>query len=85
MAIKDWKRRSENLKRRKDTLFKKAYELGKYYDIEVAVILHQNGRYFTYRTIDQESWPPSMKQIVSLCHPFDKPIYAQLGAASLCS
>ena len=24
-----------------------------------------NGRYFTYRSIDKESWPPSMNEIVS--------------------
>jgi hypothetical protein len=38
MAIKHLKRR-----RRIDTLFNKAYELGKYDYIDVAVLLHHNG------------------------------------------
>jgi hypothetical protein len=33
--------------------------------IDVAVIPHKNGRYFTYRCIDKEPWPPSMKELVS--------------------
>jgi hypothetical protein len=60
------KRRIENLGRRKKTVLKKVYELGEYDGIEVALIIRQNGRFFTYRSVDQESWPPSMKEIVSL-------------------
>jgi hypothetical protein len=60
---------AENLRRRKDTLFKKAYELGKYAGVDVALIIRQNGRFFTYRSIDHESWPPSMKEIVRLYCP----------------
>ena len=59
-------RKGENLRRRKETLFKKVYEVGKYDGVDVALILRQNGRYFTYRSIDLESWPPSMKEIVRL-------------------
>lgn len=66
MAASSLKNEREKLRRRKKSLIKKAYELGKLFDIDVAVILHKNGRYFTYRSTDQESWPPSMKQIVSL-------------------
>jgi len=65
MAAGSQKNEWEKLRRRKKNLFKKAYELGKLCDIDVAVILHKNGRYFTYRSIDKESWPPSMKEIVS--------------------
>ena len=81
MAINKSKRRLENLGRRKKTLFKKAYELGEYDGIDVALIIRQNGRFFTYRSIDHESWPPSMKDIVRLCCT-DTPIYAKLRAAS---
>jgi hypothetical protein len=48
-------RKAENLRRRKETLLKKAYELGKDYGVDVALILRQNGRYFTYRSVDLES------------------------------
>ena len=69
MAIKNKsKRRSENLGRRKKTVLKKVYELGEYDGIEVALIIRQNSRLFTYRSIDHESWPPSMKEIVRLYH-----------------
>ena len=81
MAINKSKRRSENLGRRQKTVLKKVYELGKYDGIDVALIIRQNGRFFTYRSIDHESWPPSMKEIVRLCRT-DTPIYAKLRAAS---
>ena len=89
MAINNLKRKglnlrrknAENLRRRKETLFKKVYELGEYDGIDVALIIRQNGRFFTYRSIDHESWPPSMKEIVRLCRT-DTPIYAKLRAAS---
>jgi hypothetical protein len=71
------KRRSENLGRRKKTLLKKIYELREYDGIEVALIIHQNGRFFTYRSVDHESWPPSMKEIVRQCRS-DMLIYANL-------
>jgi len=34
---------AENLRRRKETLFKKVYELGKYTGVDVALIIRQNG------------------------------------------
>ncbi len=58
------KKKKDNLGRRKKTLLKKVYELGKYYDVDVALIIHQNGQYITYRSTDLESFPPSMKEIV---------------------
>ena len=54
------------MRRRKETLFKKAYELGKHDGVDVALILRQNGRFFTYKSVDHETWPPSMKEIVRL-------------------
>ena len=65
MAPNDLKNRREKFRRRKHSFLKKAYELGKYCDADVAVIIHKNGRYFTYRSTDQGSWPPSMEKIVS--------------------
>jgi hypothetical protein len=66
MVVNDRKRKTNNLARRKKTLLKKVYELGKYYDVDVALIIRQNGQYITYRSIDLESFPPSMKEIVSI-------------------
>jgi hypothetical protein len=60
---------AENLRQRKETLFKKVYKLGEYAGVDVALIIRQNGRFFTYRSIDHESWPPSMKEIVRLHRP----------------
>jgi hypothetical protein len=53
----------ERARKRMKTLVKKAHELAKLCDFDVALIIHKNGRYHTYRSI--ESWLPCMKQIVS--------------------
>jgi hypothetical protein len=55
MAIKNLKeekknsrrRKAENLSRRKKTVLKKVYELGEYDGVDVALIICQNGRFFT--------------------------------------
>jgi hypothetical protein len=64
------KRRSERLRRRKDSLLKKAYEIAEYCDVDVALILRirPTGQYITYKSLDLESWPPSRDQIVSSHH-----------------
>jgi hypothetical protein len=59
------KRKNEGLNRRKDTLIKKAYELGEFDGIDVALIIYKHGRYTTYRSRNHASWPPSMEEIVS--------------------
>jgi hypothetical protein len=67
MVANNQKRKTDNLGRRKKTLLKKVYELGKYYDVDVALVIRQNNQYTTYRSIDLESFPPAMKEIVRLC------------------
>ena len=66
MAIKPPKRRSERLSKRKFTLINKAHELAKFYDVDIALIIRnrQTSCYFTYYSVDLESWPPSKEQIV---------------------
>ena len=59
------KQRSEMMRRRKLSLFKNAYELGKLCDADVAVIVCKNGRFYIYKSTDQKSWPPPMEQIAS--------------------
>ena len=71
MTVKPAKRRSERLNRRKTTLIKKAHELAELCDVDVALIIHtrKSGRYFTYNSLDLESWPPPKEQIISLYPP----------------
>jgi putative salt-induced outer membrane protein YdiY len=59
------KRENEGINRRKDTLIKKAYKLGQFDGIDVALIIRKHGRYTTYRSRDHKTWPPSMAEIVS--------------------
>jgi hypothetical protein len=59
------KRKNEGINRRKDTLIKKAYELGEFDGIDVALIICKHGRYTTYRSKDHVLWPPSIAEIVS--------------------
>jgi putative salt-induced outer membrane protein YdiY len=59
------KRKNEGLNRRKYTLIKKAYELGEFDGIDVALMIYKHGRYTTYRSRDHASWPPSIAEIVS--------------------
>ena len=59
------KRENEGINRRKETLIKKAYELGGLDGVDVALIICKHGRYTTYRSRDHKTWPPSMAEIVS--------------------
>ncbi|KAH7370785.1 hypothetical protein BKA65DRAFT_471965 [Rhexocercosporidium sp. MPI-PUGE-AT-0058] len=58
------KRENEGINRRKDTLVKKAFELGEFDGIDVALIICKYGRYTTYRSRDYVSWP-SFAEILS--------------------
>ncbi|KAH6666091.1 hypothetical protein B0J14DRAFT_605289 [Halenospora varia] len=58
-------KRNDEGKRRKDTLIKKAYELGEFDGIDVALIICKHGRYTTHRSRGYVSWPPSIAEIVS--------------------
>jgi hypothetical protein len=58
------KRKNEGVDRRKDTLVKKAYELGEFDGVDVALIICNHGRYAMYRSRDHASWPPSLAEIV---------------------
>lgn len=61
------KRKSQRLSRRTNTLLKKANEMAEFYEVDVALVLYirKTGRYITYKSIDLDSWPPSIEQIVS--------------------
>jgi hypothetical protein len=59
------KRENEGINRRKDTLVKKAFELGEFDGIEVALLIHKHGQYTTYRSKGYISRQPSFAEIVS--------------------
>jgi hypothetical protein len=61
------KKKNEALNRRKKTLIKKAFKLGEFNNIDVALIIRKHGRYITYRSTARMTWPPSMADIVSDC------------------
>jgi hypothetical protein len=61
------KKGSERLSRRKETLLKKAHEIGILCDVDVAVYLRyrKSGRLIAYKSINRQCWPPTEEQIVS--------------------
>ena len=61
----------EGLCRRIHTLIKKGYEVGEFDNVEVAIIVLNHGRFSTYRSTDEDSWPPSIADIV--CFHIDSP------------
>ncbi|KAG9247663.1 hypothetical protein BJ878DRAFT_400990, partial [Calycina marina] len=67
------KRENEGINRRINTLVKKAYELGGFDGIDLALFICKHGRYTTYRSRDHASWPPSMAEIQT-AYPLPKNI-----------
>jgi hypothetical protein len=59
------KRKNEGINRRIETLITKAYELGKFDGVDIALTICKHGRYTTYKSKVHASWPPSMVDIVS--------------------
>jgi len=47
-------------------MMKKAYQLGRLCNADVALIIRKNGIYYTYRSTDRTSWPPTTKEIVRI-------------------
>lgn len=82
MVVNNRKIVPDNLRRRKKTLLKKVHELGKYYDLDVALIVRQNGQYTTYTSTDLKYFPPSTKEILRVCL-FYLPVDTNVKVASL--
>jgi hypothetical protein len=59
------KNSSKKASGRKNTLIKKAYELGQVPGFEVALFVRRRGQITTFRSIDDESWWPLKAEIVS--------------------
>ncbi|KAH7374096.1 hypothetical protein BKA64DRAFT_649118 [Cadophora sp. MPI-SDFR-AT-0126] len=60
------KRENEGINRRKDTLVKKAFELGEFDGIDVVLIICKYGQYTTFRSKGYVSWQPSFAEIVEI-------------------
>jgi hypothetical protein len=58
------KRKNEGINRRIETLITKAYELGKFDGVDVALTICKHTQYTTYKSRGHASWPPSMAEIV---------------------
>ena len=58
-------RKGENSRRRKRTLIKKAHEYAELSGADIAFFIYKSGRWFTYRSTDRQSFPPSWDKIVS--------------------
>jgi hypothetical protein len=59
------KREREGVSRKTKTLLNNAYKLGKLPGIDIALTICNRGRYLAYKSIDRESFPPTMAEIVS--------------------
>jgi len=57
---------SQQFTRRKHSLIKKADQLAQLCHADLALIICRNGRYYTYRSLDRDSWPPSIIDIVRI-------------------
>jgi hypothetical protein len=58
------KRKNEGINRRIETLITKAYELGKFDGVDVALTICKHSRYTIYKFKVHASWPPSIAEIV---------------------
>ena len=65
MDAKILRNKRAQLRRGKKSLIKRAHKFEKVHGVDIAIIMCKNGQYDTYRSMDQESWSPTMKQIVS--------------------
>lgn len=61
------KAKSQQFTRRKSSLVKRADQLVRLCNIDLALIIRKNGKYYTYRSTDQESWPPTITDLVGTC------------------
>ncbi len=63
MRNKSQKNQSEAARRKKQTVITKVHQYGKFPGVYVALLIHYNGRYTTYRS--KRDGPLSIEEIVS--------------------
>ena len=61
MDAKILRNKRAQLRRGKKSLIKRVYKFEQVYGVDIAIIMCKNGQYDTYRSMDQESWLPTMK------------------------
>jgi len=59
-------RRNERLGRRIKTLFMKSHELWELFGVDVAVVFKTKSLYYTYKSIENSTWPPTMADVVGI-------------------
>ncbi|KAF2184250.1 hypothetical protein K469DRAFT_580117 [Zopfia rhizophila CBS 207.26] len=57
---------NENYRKRLETLGSKSSELCRDYKAEVYFVAYRNGRFYTFTSTDEPSWPPGPDTLVSL-------------------
>jgi len=60
------KAKTAQFTKKKTSIIKKAYQLGRLYNADVALIIRKNGIYYTYRLTDRILWPLTTKEIVRI-------------------
>ena len=65
MTVTGEKANKKGAWRRKKTLMKKAFELGTFPGVDVAVFVYKRGQLDTFMSTDRPSWPPTKEEIVS--------------------
>ncbi|KAH8674433.1 hypothetical protein BGZ60DRAFT_372933 [Tricladium varicosporioides] len=65
------KRKREGVSRKIKTLLNKSYKLGKIPGVDIALVICNHGRYLAYKSIDRESFPPTMAEI-KMSYPLPK-------------
>ncbi|KAI9848886.1 MAG: hypothetical protein M1837_006402 [Sclerophora amabilis] len=55
--------------RRRDCIFRKAFELQKRFGVQASLVIVLDGTYYVYRSDDTTNFPPSMKEIQTRLNP----------------
>ncbi|KAI9774178.1 MAG: hypothetical protein M1839_001880 [Geoglossum umbratile] len=63
MTTKFNKATDEKFRKRKNNILKKGDELRLLCGADVFILLRRKGRYYTYKSTDQPSWPPTLEKI----------------------
>lgn len=54
----------EQFRKRRHNFLKSAHLLSEDCEAEIYVLISRGGKYFTFKTSDRPSWPPSQEEIV---------------------
>lgn len=73
LSAEEMRKERERLRKRKNGILKKAEQFRRVSEVDIAVFVYDRSakEYHTYRSNDDESWPPPMAQIVRHFPLFD--------------